>query len=197
MKHRSQRAFSLIELLVVVCIMGLLMGIAIPSISSLMESTNLTSAGQMVVDQIGLARQMASTMSTTVEVRIIQLSPDSEGFNAVQIWAPSPKGMTPAKRMARLPNGMVISDSSGARSPLLTLLAKDQMPSYGLAADAPFLSFYIRPSGAVVTDLPANTRSDHYLSIVSEKKIVSGKLPANYITIQLNPETGTTSIYTP
>jgi prepilin-type N-terminal cleavage/methylation domain-containing protein len=60
------RAFSLIELLVVMGIMGLLVSIGLPSLKGLGQSNSMAAANRQLLDDIGLARLMAINNRTTV-----------------------------------------------------------------------------------------------------------------------------------
>jgi prepilin-type N-terminal cleavage/methylation domain-containing protein len=60
------RAFTLVELLVVISILGLLAGLSVPALKSLGKSNNNTSAARQLLDDIGRARQLAMSQHTTV-----------------------------------------------------------------------------------------------------------------------------------
>src|SRR6185436_602153 len=72
----ERRAFTLLELLVVLAIIGILTAVALPSMKGLQKSNIMTSASQQLVDDIGLARQYAIKERTTVHV--IFVPPDVE-----------------------------------------------------------------------------------------------------------------------
>ena len=63
--HRAP-AFSLIELLVVISILGLLAGIAVPALKDLGKSNIQISAARQMLDDVGRARQLAMSQRTTV-----------------------------------------------------------------------------------------------------------------------------------
>ena len=58
-REQSRGAFSLIELLVVMAIMGILLFLAVPASLALQQSGNLNLGGQAVADEIAVAREMA------------------------------------------------------------------------------------------------------------------------------------------
>lgn len=62
----SARAFTLVELLIVISIMGILAGIAVPAIKNLGKSNVQMSASRQLLDDIGRARQLALSQHTTV-----------------------------------------------------------------------------------------------------------------------------------
>jgi uncharacterized protein (TIGR02596 family) len=164
------RGFTLLELLVVMAIMGILLALTVPSISGMMQSNNISSAGQTVADQINLARQKASAEDITVDVLFMQLPggnfPQTGGFNAMQLWSPT-RGMA-VGRIVKLPDGIVVSQDTTRFSTLFATYvrpAKTTQPPVLLpngvapataasipapAANAPvYVYFSINPSGMV------------------------------------------------
>lgn len=114
---RSGRApaFSLVELLVVVGIIALLAALVVPSIASLGGAYSLTRQGQLLHDQIVLARQVATSRNRNIEVLLTQTNSNW----AVQLWQIDTDGgpaVAVGKRMPFAEN--IIMDTS--RSPLLT-----------------------------------------------------------------------------
>ena len=197
------KAFTLIELIVVMSIMMILMTMVTPMVSSIVESNNLSRAGQLVADQIRLARQMASAGNRTVEVRLIQAPAlSSTGYSAIQLWtATPPRGdnttetMKQAGKAIALPQSTVISQDSTALSMLLSNVATtNTMPSGGIYSNAPYAAFQIRPSGAVTPTMNMNVL---YLTIVPSRYATQTTLPKNYAIVQINSNTGTPLLYRP
>ena len=62
----TQHAFSLIELLVVITILGLIAGLAVPALKDLGKSNAQISATRQMLDDVGRARQLALSQRTTV-----------------------------------------------------------------------------------------------------------------------------------
>lgn len=193
----ARRAFSLLELLVVIAIIGVLAALIVPSITTLLQSNTLTRSGQMVADQINLARQLASTRSATMEVRLIRLpNRPADGFHALQIWGATGAGTNaPAGRFLRLPDGAFIAEDTAKFSPMLGLLTNGGTMTGGPANGAPYVAFRIRPAGTVVPAFSAtNRRADLCLSVVPER---TSSATNNYLTVQINPDTGNTAVYRP
>lgn len=65
----KQRAFSLVELLVVMVIIAIVASLTIPAFSSLGRAQAISGAGSNLLDQLALARQTAVAQNRVVEVR--------------------------------------------------------------------------------------------------------------------------------
>ena len=135
LRSGGDQAFSLIELLVVIAIIGLLAGIALPSVRGLMGSDKVNAAATQLSDDLAYARQKAMNDRTTVYVvfvspRIVkenwnQLNQDERKqlnalvdgqYTAYSIFARRSLGDQPGPGRARyvtewqrLPEGMLIS----------------------------------------------------------------------------------------
>ncbi|XHR30630.1 MAG: Verru_Chthon cassette protein D [Chthoniobacteraceae bacterium] len=195
-QSKSCVAFSLVEVLVVMMLMGIMLALVVPSVSSMLGSNNLTQAGQLIVDQVGLARQIASTRNCTVEIRLIalpNLSPN--GFSAMQLWAaPAASGtndMVPVDRLVTLPQGTTISPDATKLSKLLSVTTATKTMSTGVR----YTAFQIRASGNVTP--AATSMSDMYLTVIPTRFADATTLPANYVIVQINSNAGTTLVYRP
>lgn len=76
-KRHLGQAFSLVELLVVICIMAVLAVFAQMGLSSVSNSTKLSTSVQQVSDQLNMARQLAIAQNQYVQVRFF--SPKGAG----------------------------------------------------------------------------------------------------------------------
>ena len=185
------KGFSLIELLVVVAIIGILIVITLPAISSVMQSTDLTRGGQVVADHVNLARQIASAQNSVVELRFIKL-PDRAGYSAIQLWkADTNGGMKPARALSTLPQSVTVAPNPPLPG-FMSSLPSGTMPVG--SASAPYAAIQIRPTGQVT---PVLSMSNMFLAIVPTAMATNSQLPPNYFLLQINPLTGVQLIYRP
>ncbi len=119
------RAFSLIELVVVISVLAILAAFSVPAVTSMLKGSSLTQASQMLVDQVNLARQLALSKNTIIEVRFYRYSdPDTPGedvtkpaegkFRAMQLFEVLPSGSAlPAQgtKFEEFPNSVMMSAS--------------------------------------------------------------------------------------
>ncbi len=184
-------AFTLIELLLVLVIVGVLTALALPSAVTLLSGTNLNRAGQVVGDQFALARQEAITRNMDILVTFYQLQ-DGErtSWSALQLWGiSSTSGTVALGRMQRLPEGVVIS-ATPALSPMLTLnTGTMRLQAYGAV---PCAGFRFRANGFTESAL---TTSNNFVTL--NYATASGNPPPNYYTLQVNPLTGKTTVFRP
>ena len=215
---RFKEGFTLVELLVVLTIMGIISAATIPTIQSVLQSTGITQGGQTLVEQINLARQIASARNTTVQVRLIKLAqvqnPTATGYTAIQLWGTPSGSSAPIalSRMTILPTSVVVSEDTTNYS---KLLAEAVVPSAPLptmpvpTGTASYIYFSVTPSGVIPVSSVATGESSEmtgaYLSVVPARYGNSGTLPtpgvtsgqSNYLIVQMNPNTGSTLIYRP
>lgn len=177
--------FTLVEMLAVIAMIGILAALTIPAMTSVSISMNVTRAGQLVGDQIALARQMAVARNRPVAVRFVEDATDP-GFSSVQIWEYDASGDNPkaVRRLERLPDAVILKKEL---SPVLTEAdaAQSGTAKFGSAGDRPYKGIRFRANGRVDTSLPmART----YLTVVGRRDAAA--VPTNYYTLQISPLTG-------
>lgn len=190
-------AFSLVELMVVIAVVGLLSVLIIPAASSINAGYRMTSAGQIVADQISTAKKLAMTRSIMVEVRMIaSIDRQTAGYSAIQLWSlESGKDSVPLTSLARLPEGTTISQNEAVLSQLLAICTNGNMPIAHPSAGASYAAFSIFPSGRLSPS--ATNMADLFLSIVPSRLADASELPENAVVVQVNPVTGTPRIHRP
>lgn len=199
----SHRAFSVIELLVVVAVLGVLAIMTVPAFNSLVGDARLAQGGDRMVSFLNLARQTALARNLPVEVRFYRYAAsgeESSSYRAFQAFLIDEEGKaSPITRMETLPEGVVFSSSSQ----LSSLLGTDRTKTWSAIDPQPVLpqanhyecrAFLFRPNGDA--GLPSSKK--WYLTM--HKSSAADDLsqpPDNFFTIQLDPQGGAASIYRP
>jgi len=185
------KAFSLIELLVVITIFAIMATLTLPAISSINKSGGITRGGQILGDQIVLARQEAANKNRDVEVRIINMTNGLDvGYAGVQLWIADEAGnMTASGRMNRMPEGVLVSSDS-ALSPLITNISGTT--NFAALGSRSYGGFRIRSSGKPDSSITTN---NNFLTVQSARD--SNGLGDNFYAVRINPITGRLTIHRP
>ncbi len=199
--NSNQRAFTLVELLVVVAIVLILAALAVPAFNSIGQSQALTAGLNTVVDNLKSARQMALAQNRVVNVRFYKIPGEAGGdpaYRALKVFKLDESGVQPdaVSKLQRFSGNVVISDdvqfttipdaidTNGA-------IATEDLPG---APAVPYKSVSFTPSGA--TTLGPN--SLWFLSLKSENAApVSGKPAINFATVQIDPINGAVKVFRP
>ena len=207
-KRKIAAAFSLIEMMIVLTVVGILLAFAAPDLFSLMQSSSLTSEGSHLRNQISQAQQLALAKNADVELRFFKLADTAaaeteEGFRAYQMFQFDKTGaMIEVSRFYRINAPVILSE---ALSTLLTTAGKDSADKkFGFVSpqegkyevpvglgmeETDYVAFRFRPDGS--TDLPNRSNGDTwYLTLVQGEGAVRDTDPANYYCLQVNPYNG-------
>lgn len=217
------RAFTLIEMLVVMAIMSVMLVLAGLSFTTISSSMDVSNSVQNVTDALNLARQIALSRNEYTQVRFFSLpqsvpNPRDDQFTAVAVFAAdSPlyestgktyaqwtaaRRFRPENAVAMLPgNCVVVNDAASTYSSLLNskLLHTGtmQLPDNQTYN---WVGFYFKPDGSIDVPPPATSLC---LSICSynlfkaAQKSKPGSLPANYAVIMLDPINGRFQVLRP
>jgi uncharacterized protein (TIGR02596 family) len=207
---QQRSAFTLIEMLLVVAVIGILVAIATPTLFRTLQGNRLTTAGERLLNQIALVQQMAATLNRPMEIRFYQYEKESEligglQFHAYQLFELSnasteiragsggqPVTETPSSELVDLGESIVIASRSSltpfAAGPLL-----DDGRKYVQEYSAKYFAVRFYPNGT--TNLPKNI-SNSYLTLISDSDMEKDP-PANFYTIQVDPYTGKARPYRP
>jgi len=202
-RDRFASGFTLLELLAVMAIMGILLAAIVPLISGIMESTNITSGGQMVADEINQARQLASAKDTVVEVCFLQLTPQPAqptGYNYLLLWSPATSSAL--SRVIKLPDGVCVSQDTNTFSTLFNSYAANGNMNLP-AGPAKYVAFTINPTG-LLGPIAKNGAEPNMtkltIGVLPVREATTAALTAlvhNYVLVQVNPITAATLIYRP
>jgi uncharacterized protein (TIGR02596 family) len=219
------RAFTLVEVLVVLAIISLIMFFSVPNMKEMIQGSKLTQAGDQLKYDLGVAQQTAVKDNLTVEVRFYQyLQPGQAAdaslvsFTAYQMFSLIPDStrpgdpraeriLAPIGKINKLPSGVVIPAST-IWSTLVTqsTIANGTQEVPGLIPTerktvASYRSFQINPDGS--TNLDTSGAEQWYVTLIDSKEIEksNGSLdalaPNNYICIQVDPFNGGTRWFQP
>ena len=78
-------AFSLVELLAVIALVGIILGIVVPALSGMGRGTSLVTAGNMVNNMAGLARQHAMSRNTLTALLVLANQGTDADYRAVSV----------------------------------------------------------------------------------------------------------------
>ncbi|MDF1826105.1 MAG: Verru_Chthon cassette protein D [Verrucomicrobiales bacterium] len=216
----SKKAFSLIELMVVLGLVGLLMAFAAPNLFSLISSNSLTGEGTVLQNQLTLAQQLAVSKSSDVEIRFFRTADASAAqtvklFRAYQLYQYNQEGeLVPVSNFFRIrppvavseqlstlldtgETGDALDDKFGFISPT-SGQALAPSGAGGSMQTTDYVSFRFRPDGS--TDLPfrSNEGDDTwYITLVQGEGAAETADPDNYVCLQVNSYNGKVSVYRP
>ncbi len=93
MASRSQRGFSLIELMIVLVVLGLLLGFSIPSFHRLSSSYQLQSTAENIAGQLRLAREKAIATGVIQPFRCAGAAYATTPASGIGGWWKLPRGI--------------------------------------------------------------------------------------------------------
>jgi competence protein ComGC len=108
-------AFTLVELLMVIALIVLLIGLTTGSVGSMGQGHRLTTGGNMTVDLINDARQLASARNTKTMVALVTSGTDSRRLLTTLIYSLDTAGnggWSQIDQWRRLPEGIEVDQSA-------------------------------------------------------------------------------------
>lgn len=208
------RAFSLVELIVVVSIILILIVLITPSVVPLLRASNVNQSAAMLVDELNLARQIALTQNRDVEVRFYQVAsksdPNDVQFRAFRSFLPNPQNPAAAQALSAvryLPEPAIIS-ADAQYSTLLDYggiggqragLMKGQEVLPGNTNPSSYTSFLFRSTGGTnLTPIdPPDGKWFLTLYLENASKNSATGIPDNYFTALVEPVTGRVRTFRP
>lgn len=175
--NTSRHAFSLVELLIVILIIGIVAGFAVPAVQGMLRGSLMSQASNQLVDAMALARQTALSKNRIIEVRIYRFAdnevpgeeptkPETGHFRAIQTFEISESGvLLPASKVTRLPDTIIMNPGIPGDGMLSTILGlrhivlstkidpkTDPELARGVGHKYDYVSFRFLPDGS--TNLP-------------------------------------------
>lgn len=205
------RAFSLLELAIVISIIAVIAAFAVPAVATMLNGTLLTQASQMLTSEITLARQYATSRNRSVEVRLLrfqdpEIPADPGSFHGIQLMEVQSTGASiPLGKVEFFPNAVALCadsrssllDPAGtpAQIPRSPISSTDPSLPRGIQQNYQIVSFRFLPDGS--TTLAAN--QNWFVSVISSKDQNKGgaQLPANFFILQIDPVNGSTRGFRP
>lgn len=207
------RAFTLVEMLVVMAVIAVLIALVAPVTVGLLRGHLVTQSGEMVTDQLILARQAALTNSRVVEMRFYQLpkpgaaagSPTT--YCGVQAVLHEESGrLRPLGKVELLRTGIVFA-ADGTHSTLLTppspatatVSGTDYVPGFGVNQKFAYVGFSFLPNGSTDLDPTAASGSGGWFATLvdSNKPLPTGGVPADFYTLRVEPLDGHVQTFRP
>jgi uncharacterized protein (TIGR02596 family) len=208
-KRAHLRAFSLIEILVVVGIITILLVLAAPTLSTAFKGSKLVQGSEAVRNFLAAARQTALKNNVSVEVRFYKFddpdTPEStESITAYRMYqvqldytANDPltanlKYVEPTN-LVKLPSGVVLSPDEDQSTLLGTSVKTGQERVKGIdpandEMNVTFVAFQFRPDGSL--NLPVDRK--WFMTLMNREEFIrdTSDTPSNYVCLQMNPYNG-------
>ncbi|MGE9267494.1 MAG: Verru_Chthon cassette protein D, partial [Verrucomicrobiales bacterium] len=204
MKHSLHyRAFSLIELLAVITVIGILMAIAIPIVTNQPTSARISGDADTLQSQLAYARTLAVANGQATEIRFYRrplpgLDGRDEVFRSYQIlqYDEDNDYFVPDGRIQDLEGDNLILDdatySSLAESSRIQSADPNAMATGNRAAHGlDYFAIHFNPDGS--TSLGKGGGDLWFLTIADfrESENSSDDPAANFVTLQIDPHNGT------
>jgi uncharacterized protein (TIGR02596 family) len=214
-------AFTLVEMLAVVGVISVILVLAVPAADQVLGGSNLTQSGQLVNDQLTLARQAAISSNRRVQVRFYQLPVASAGnsisFCAMQVFrvddpinqgsagtTPAALRITALTKLQTLHTGVIFANDGThstllvpSGSAVLSVTGSTNIPAYRNQL-CPYVGFQYLPDGSTDLDPTANaTQGGWFITLVPANRVIPSGQPANFCTLRVDPIGGRVQSFRP
>lgn len=183
--------FSMVELLIVMGVLMLLVAVSVPALSGMKRSSDMQVGASRLIEQFQLARQLSRVKNRPVEVRIFPEDKVESDKNAViQLYIAQDNGdLIAADRKIVLPNGVAFSTQASFSDLLTTYSTKTNDSKRG-----DYYAFRFRAGGQPNVSI---TNKPPVITLMPKADAGSGQLPPNFVTLQVEPQTGRSRVYRP
>ena len=214
------RAFSLIELIIVISVIVIIAAFTIPAMNTILKGSQLTQGAGMVIGQLNIARQQALSRNRAVEVRFYRYAdpevpgedvtaPATGKFRALQLFQIQPSGVAlPIDKVQTLPGGVIFAystslglssllDKGTAGTPKKPGIDDSTAPRLprGVDFNYEYVSFKFLQDGS--TDRTPTAQWFVTMIGINEKIESATSPPPNFFTVQVDPVSGVTKTYRP
>lgn len=200
----GSRAFSLVELLAVICITLVMAGMVVPAMSGLTRANELNNASRLVSNMLSVARTEAVTKRTKTRFAVVrdwQGKPEAN-FRKMSIWKQDldKNAWVQITRWEEIPVGVKFDTNSSSYAPAAIadhLLSDSGSNSFtavvnGQNVDLQYAEFF--PNGGAF--MPNMTGFDIWLALTPATPVASGN-PVNWAKITASTLTGRLKIDRP
>lgn len=212
----ASRAFTLVELLVVITVISILLAFSAPALFSGLGASRLGGAGERMLSGLSEAQQTAFSQNCAVEVQFYVYGGEldsKEAFRGYRIFKVSNTVTTGEEVVAgtaaitNLPEGVYISAEESLSPALSGGRVPDTLKNSGVS-DASYAAIRFLPDGTCrkvtgsasgVATLSFLPLSQCYFTLLEDdgKEYSASELPKNFFTIQTDPFTGKSRSYRP
>jgi len=210
LRVKALDAFTLVEMLVVVTVIGLLLALAGAGLGGAMQGMAMTNAGNKVTQVIDAARQRAMTANVLTAVVLVTNSGEAEDGRALTVieYPPGGSAWTQYSEWDLLPEGVTIDLNNNDYGSFVN--SKDPLPFFSsdsvkyktksLTPDQFTVRVFV-PSGGLLDSSQASQ-----LQVVdglndngttTYTKALVNNIPANYYRVTILGSTGKTKIERP